>query len=706
MSTKTTLKRIALVTVAALSFGMVSSISANAATYITGSGGQLYCSVSLEADANGSTTCTGSAGGQVVMKFENYSTLLDDAVNALTAEKSAGLITITSTTAHGFSAGMKITADFNGTDFDATNVTISAATSTTFQYTVGSNTVSSAAISSGTANAWVPTFYVNTAATFVSLPTATTTAPTWTNNVNGVNGVTWSPASHTQTLTMVLSNATAGDTALVVSYNSLVTGVSISKAAATVSWLGATSLAASVQYSTLFRSATLTGWPTATDAAPITVSRSLNSTTALPVLRAVAVLTTKNANNQALFGSTATVAVSGPGLVSIHPGSTGGTADCTGPMGASVTRAATAAQDYFGICIYSDGTSGVGTFTVSAGSVVINSFTVTFYGSVATLKATQILKIARSANSTAAALGCSLTACGWTTVADHPAVLIEALDANGVRVPSQTIVGISADPTVIASAAVSANTTSADYNGANAYNASVTSAVGSTSGKSTTVTFRVTVGSSYVYSDPITFTLGGSIATGKVSWAFDKSSYAPGEAGTITITAVDSAGNPIYDQNVVGLFAAAPVFSKSVIAPSAIGTDYLFLSGKTSKSFYAPTVDGPFSVSGVLDTTADAGATATISSSVTGANAVAEAAADAAAEAIDAANAATDAANLAAEAADAATVAAEEARDAADAATAAIEELATQVATLMAALKAQITTLANTVAKIAKKVKA
>jgi hypothetical protein len=95
-----------------------------------------------------------------------------------------------------------------------------------------------------------------------------------------------------------------------------------------------------------------------------------------------------------------------------------------------------------------------------------------------------------------------------------------------------------------------------------------------------------------------------------------------------------------------------------------------------------------------------------VGTGVSKANASAEAAADAAAEAIDAANAATDAANLAAEAADAATVAAEEARDAADAATAAVEELATQVATLMAALKAQITTLANTVAKIAKKVKA
>jgi hypothetical protein len=98
--------------------------------------------------------------------------------------------------------------------------------------------------------------------------------------------------------------------------------------------------------------------------------------------------------------------------------------------------------------------------------------------------------------------------------------------------------------------------------------------------------------------------------------------------------------------------------------------------------------------------------TTTVSDASSAAAEAATAAADAAGEAIDAANAATDAANLAAEAADAATVAAEEARDAADAATAAVEELATQVATLMAALKAQITTLANTVAKIAKKVRA
>lgn len=86
--------------------------------------------------------------------------------------------------------------------------------------------------------------------------------------------------------------------------------------------------------------------------------------------------------------------------------------------------------------------------------------------------------------------------------------------------------------------------------------------------------------------------------------------------------------------------------------------------------------------------------------------AAAEAAGAIAQDALDAANAATDAALSAAEAADAATAAATDAKDAADAATAAVAELSTKVAALMAALNAKVTTLSNLVAKIAKKVKA
>jgi hypothetical protein len=75
------------------------------------------------------------------------------------------------------------------------------------------------------------------------------------------------------------------------------------------------------------------------------------------------------------------------------------------------------------------------------------------------------------------------------------------------------------------------------------------------------------------------------------------------------------------------------------------------------------------------------------------------AAVDAANEATDAANAATDAANAAAEAADAATAAAQDAQ-------AAVAALATSVSSLIAGIKAQITSLTNLVIKIQKKVKA
>jgi len=348
MSTKTTLKRIALVTVAALSFGMVTSVTANAATYITGSGSQMYCSVSLEASSTGATTCTGSAGGQVTLNFEKYYSEVEDSVNGWSYARLAAstTMTITTTAAHGFAVGQKVTVYFGASDPAGLEGTFTIATvpsTTTFTYVSGANTaISGNAATDDYLRAYVPTFYLNTAATFVSLPTATATAPTWTNNVNGTGGVTWSPATANETLTMPLTYATAGDTSVVASYVSTTTGVSLTKSTAAISWLGASSLAASLQYSTLRRSATVATWPALTDAAPISVSRSLTSSA--PTLRAVAHLTAKNANNQALYGQTATVSISGPGLASIASGTTEGAAvsGCTTPQGASVSDAALA----------------------------------------------------------------------------------------------------------------------------------------------------------------------------------------------------------------------------------------------------------------------------------------------------------------------------------------------------------------------------
>jgi hypothetical protein len=194
---------------------------------------------------------------------------------------------------------------------------------------------------------------------------------------------------------------------------------------------------------------------------------------------------------------------------------------------------------------------------------------------------------------------------------------------------------------------------------------------------------------------------------------FDKSSYAPGEKVTWTITAKDSNGKPVADGD-RALFGAVST-NLSVSNGTLVPATPSFVDGVATSYFYAPAA-----ASGQFDLTVSQGeaddvriaalAAATAAGtaaptavktvySFTIVNASADAATDAANEATDAANAATDAALAAADAADAATAAAQDASDA-------VAALSATVAKLVASLKAQITTLTNLVIKIQKKVKA
>jgi hypothetical protein len=409
-------------------------------------------------------------------------------------------------------------------------------------------------------------------------------------------------------------------------------------------------------------------------------------------------VTLKDASNVAISGRPLTVSITGAGTIAATD--TDDDYDVAN-TGARTQSIAALANSIANISVYADGTSGTGTITITSGTVTIATKTVSFFGTVATLAVTQNYSIAR-ASATGAPLGCSAADCALAAVGSTPAVAIEALDASGVVVPNLTITAVSSDVLVIASATINQDD-GTEGDGPGYYNASVTSAPNGVSGATATVTFRTQLSSgAYISATPVTFTLGGSPATGTETLSFDKATYAPGEAMVVTRTAKDSAGNPVFD----GATAPAVSFTKAITGTLAATT---YVGGKRASSATAPTVFAP-AVSGAFEAYMTANSLARVSATATvgddAATAAANAASDAAAEAIDAANAATDAANLAAEAADAATVAAEEARDAADAATAAVEALATEVATLMAALKAQITTLANTVAKIAKKVKA
>jgi hypothetical protein len=397
-------------------------------------------------------------------------------------------------------------------------------------------------------------------------------------------------------------------------------------------------------------------------------------------------LTVKNTADGVLNAQTIRAVVKGPGTVTLNNGGT--PANITGR---DISMTLPAGDNTVDVLLTADGVAGTSTVELYAGTTLIaTSKAVVWYGTLSKLVVTQKKSVVgKNAAATAA-------------------VTISGVDADGIAVPlaDDTVVGTSSDLTVLADKvngddAVTSGVITLQVTGAND--------VTTTSGRSATITYKYLIsGTTFATADPLTFTIGGAVAS--VAITLDKTTYAPGEKVTATISAKDSLGNAAADSEVFA--AAATGTLTSTVAVQGITTAAISTVGGTATTtFFAPATSGTFAVLG--STTIAAVATTITSTSATvvsvaeeAAAAASAAAADAALEAIDAANAATDAANLAAEAADAATVAAEEARDAADAATAAVEALAAEVATLFAALKAQLTTLAKTVAKIAKKVKA
>ena len=200
-------------------------------------------------------------------------------------------------------------------------------------------------------------------------------------------------------------------------------------------------------------------------------------------------------------------------------------------------------------------------------------------------------------------------------------------------------------------------------------------------------------------------------STGKAVLTLDKTSAQPGEKVTWTITATDVNGRPTADGTSVALFSS--ITSNMSVTGLPTGTETL-TGGVSTGSFFAPVAgSGTLTITAKQGTAHDtyiaglkaataAGTTYTAVSDVVSmaiVNAATDAAQAAAEEATAAANDATDAALSAAEAAEAATAMAQEAVDA-------VAELSAQVASLISALRAQITALTNLVVKIQKKVKA
>ena len=200
----------------------------------------------------------------------------------------------------------------------------------------------------------------------------------------------------------------------------------------------------------------------------------------------------------------------------------------------------------------------------------------------------------------------------------------------------------------------------------------------------------------------------GSASSVKI--AFDKATYAPGEKAYVWVSVFDENGDAMPAGAIANVFASTPTTNVALGTNSASFGTTITVEGATDAAtdtnagaqtyvVYMPQASGTVTISATGSTGLAAAGRVAYTASAEVVNESVTAAVDAANEATDAANAATDAANAAAEAADAATAAAQDAQ-------AAVADLAAQVATLISGIKAQITRLTNLVVKIQKKVKA
>jgi hypothetical protein len=406
-----------------------------------------------------------------------------------------------------------------------------------------------------------------------------------------------------------------------------------------------------------------------------TADATVNASMALSALaqRATIVVTPKNAADVALSALTTpatvalTVTISGPGTVGIN--SAANVASIV-----SAGRAVTGTAGDYAIGVFSDGTAGVATITISTGTTVLATETVTFYGAAAKITPTVVNSVL--------AIG-----------ANTGAITAVVTDAAGVAVPGVTVYASSntdatIDDAYVASTAqsTSAGAVTFDLTGVAAGTAQITLTLNSSS-----------AGTSTVSAVAGTMRVSDGVVT-KVDYKFAKDTYAPGEAATITATVSNAAG--VMPAGTYTVLATGGVTANYTV--SGLPTTTVLAVGSTGTATYTVTI--PTGISGDLQLAGTSSAT-TIAATfgkttvVNAALDAATAATDAASEAIDAANAATDAANAAAEAADAATAAAQDAADA-------VAALSVSVAAMIDALKKQITSLTNLVIKIQKKVKA
>jgi hypothetical protein len=411
---------------------------------------------------------------------------------------------------------------------------------------------------------------------------------------------------------------------------------------------------------------------------PKTVSNSVAAATITVVQKNAAGVSLTAAN-----GESFTAVLTGAGTLGSGTWSNASLTD----TGVTATGRAISVQAGDVVNIFPDGSSGVGTVTISSkAGVVFATKTVTFYGD-----ATGI---------TAKATGATTGSVGAVGSAKN-LITFNVVDAAGTAVTTGTYYVVT-DNVAIANA--TAYTACNAWNSTDGYTCPVTGVAKGTANLYVTnrASATATTPTTEVKSSTVAVRIGSAtVASIKVST--DKTTYAPGEKATLTVQVLDADGNAVPTGRYDNIFADGGIASSYALASTsdtttaidAIGT----VDGAKAYTLYMPqVVTGEITFSWTTGTNYATSAAKAVKGTavVSVVNTVADAATDAANEATDAANAATDAALAAADAADAATAAAEDA-------SAAVATLAKSVNTALGNLKKQITALTALVNKLLKK---
>jgi hypothetical protein len=361
--------------------------------------------------------------------------------------------------------------------------------------------------------------------------------------------------------------------------------------------------------------------------------------------------------------------------------------------------------------VYADGTSGVGTITIStAAGIAVATKSVSFYGAPAAI----VLSVRREL-----AVNSTVT---------NDVVRAQVFDALGYPVNGAVVYAVSDSATIIA-ADYTSFTTATDVSSAGVVTEGIAKIgltgvkIGSakiTVGLAKSATDVTTTGYA-IKSDAATVNVVGSATQlGGVIVGMDKQSYNPGSFAWVTVTPVDAAGKKLapgtytvfsstglsgsmpFETVTAGSNLASVTTATSSNASTRTTADPVVeLDGTKIYKIKLPSTEGDFTISWTTAAASNfpgniaAGGVAG-SVTVTLSNPGSQAAVDAAAEATDAANAATDAALAAADAADAATAAAEDA-------SASVAKLSKSVTTALNNLKKQITSLTALVNKLLKR---